>query len=171
MEIWLVNTTNFSARVIHTGMKLFCALRGKEKPSIVYNHALIYDPSSDCIYEADFPKVVRITKSEWLAKKKNKTANIKVVGLKLTERQQRSMLSYLTVQVGKPYETINFWWHLVKIFTGKWNGDRTDKAHYCYELVIRAVNSVCVHQMDDYLNPYEFWMTTMKPSSIYRSSK
>lgn len=156
LEIWLVHSTNFTARVIQLGMKVYCILRGKKIPSIVYNHALIYDKSQDCIYEADFPEVVKLSYEDWLSKTKNKKAKLKKIPLNTTDNKYLVMVKYLEKQVGKPYETINFWWHMVKIFTGHWFGSLTDDQHYCYELVIRAMNTVCNNAIYEFLNPYEF---------------
>jgi len=171
MEIWLVNTQNFTAKLIHIGMKLYCMKNKWPIPEVIYNHALIYDPEQDCVYEADFPVVVRISKAEWAAKKKNKTAKVKVVELKTTDRQRRAMLSYLSVQVGKSYELSNFLWHTVKIATGNWSGNTTDKQHYCYELVIRAINNVWPSHFNTYLNPYEFNEMISKNSSLFSVNK
>lgn len=144
---------------------------GVKIPKIIYNHGLIYDPDTDLIYEADFPKVVAIKRSEWESKKKNKTAIIKRVKLNLTSRQKSIILTYLQEQIGKKYELINFWWHLVKIVTNKWYGSTTDKTHYCFELIIRAINSVLTNKIDEYLNPYEAYMVATGKSFIFKRDK
>lgn len=171
MEIWLIHTHNFTAKLIQTGMKLYCIKNKLAIPDVIYNHALVYDPDSDMIYEADFPEVVMISKADWMAKKKNKKAVVKVIKLNISDRQKRSMLSYLTVQVGKSYELSNFIWHTLKIFTGRWNGNTTDKQHYCYELVIRALNAIWPSHFYEYLNPYEFNELSKKNSYLANVSK
>ena len=45
---------------------------------------------------------------------------------------------------------------MFKKFTNKWFGSITDDQHYCYELVIRAMNTVCNNAIYEFLNPYEF---------------
>lgn len=142
--------------MIHLGMKIYCWLRGKKVPEVIYNHALVYDSNTEAIFEADFPKVVSIHISKWNEKKKNKTAIIKKIPLDLKVVESRSMFWYLMNQRGKKYELINFWWHLVKIFTGKWYGKRNDNQHYCYELVLWAYNKATGSDYDVYMNPIEF---------------
>jgi len=171
MEIWLVNTKNFTARLIQLGMRLYCIKNGVDVPKIIYNHALVYDADTDFIYEADYPKVVCIPRSEWYTKKKNKTAVVKVIKINISDRQKRSILSYLSVQIGKSYELSNFIWHTIKIFTGKWKGNTTDKQHYCYELVIRALNAIWPSHFYEYLNPYEFNELAKKNSYLANVSK
>jgi hypothetical protein len=55
-----------------------------------------------------------------------------------------------------PYEFENFWWHLVKIITGKWVGSKTTKQTYCYEHGIRFLNATGKYTINPFLNPYEF---------------
>lgn len=157
MVIQIVHTRNFTARGIHLFMKLHCLLRGKKIPPVIYNHALFYDEKEQVIYEADFPRVVKLPVSEWRAKGKNVNAIIKTVDARLTYAEEREVKRYLEEQVGKRYETINFWWHILKVFTGKWFGRRNDDRHYCYELVIHALNRSWRFSVDPYLNPYEFY--------------
>jgi len=171
MEIWLISSKNITAWLVKTGMKLFCIKNGLDIPKEIFNHAMIYDPDTDLVYEAGFPKVVCISQSEWLNKKKNKKALIKVIRLNISDRQKRTMLSYLSVQVGKEYELSNFLWHTLKIFTGKWRGNVDDKQHYCYELVIRALNSIWPSHFYEYLNPFEFNTMAKKNSYLANVSK
>lgn len=156
MKVLIVHTENFSARLIHLGMKLFCFLRGYKIPKIIYNHALLYDESTGYIYEADFPKVVKLTKEQWLNKKKNKRVIVKEVEFYLTTSDSAIMRDYAEEQVGKNYEILNFWYHMLKIFINVWLGDISDKSHYCYELVIYALNKRYKKYIYPYLNPYEF---------------
>lgn len=154
MEIWLIHTTNFSARMIHLGMKIYCWLRGKKVPEVIYNHALVFDGT--LITEADYPVVDCMGLKAWKNKKKNQTAIIKKLPLDLSIEQNNAMWHYLNDQEGKKYELLNFWWHLVKIFTGKWYGKRNDNQHYCYELVLWALNMSTGSNYDVYMNPIEF---------------
>jgi hypothetical protein len=156
MQIRLIHSKNFSARGIQIFMKLFCILRGIKPPKIIYNHALIYDEKTDELYEADFPHVVKMSFSKWKEKKKNKTALIEMVNIEFTQDEEIEIKKYLEAQVGKHYEISNFWWHIAKVFTGKWYGRKDDKRHYCYELVLYALNTLKKNNFDAYLNPYEF---------------
>lgn len=156
MEIWKVNTKNLSAMVIHLGMKIYCILRGIKIPNIIYNHALIYDNKNDIIYEADFPRVIKMKKNLWYDIKKNKKAIIQKNEIKISEDQELILRNYLEDQIGKRYEIKNFWWHLLKIFTNKWSGSKTDDKHYCIELVLHCINKISEQKYDPYLNPIEF---------------
>lgn len=155
MQIYLIHTENFTARGIHFFMKLYCKIKNMSIPDIIYNHAAMYDEVTDYIYEADFPRVVRISHEDWSKKKKNKTAIIKVIHLTTNTSDRRILLEYLNAQVGKKYEVVNFLWHIIRIFTGKWYGSLTDNQHYCYELVIRAVNYLRGKKIYEFLNPIE----------------
>lgn len=137
-------------------MKLYCVLRGIKPSEIIYNHALFYDEISQEIYEADYPRVVKVSVGDWKSKRKNRTAIVKTLDLSLTTREQDEIREYLKNQVGKRYEVFNFWWHILKVFTGKWWGPRNDKRLYCYELVIYALNRSYRFSEDPYLNPYQF---------------
>lgn len=138
-------------------MKLYCRLKKKPIPSVIYNHALIYDESENFVYEADYPRVVKMPLEEWKKKKKNQTAKIKTVDITFSFVENKDMKAYLERQVGKKYELINFLWHIVKVFTGKWYGKRNDDRHYCYELGIYAINRSWRYAEDPYMNPIEFW--------------
>jgi len=156
MQVKLIHTKNFSAKGIHFFMKLHCKLRKLNVPSVIYNHALFYDEKLGEVYEASYPHVVKISIDEWNNIEKNKTAIIKTLDLNFTCSETNSIKKYLEKQVGKPYEIINFWWHILKVFTGKWYGAKHDKRHYCYELILHALNTLHKYNEDAYLNPYEF---------------
>lgn len=156
MQIHLISTKNFTARGIHFFMKAYCLLRNKKIPDVIYNHALLFDEKLQEVYESDFPTVVKIPYSEWKNKKKNKTAKIKILDIKFSYNENNSIKKYAQKQVGKKYEVINFLWHIFKVFSGKWIGNRSDKRLYCYELIIYALNSTGTYNIDPYLNPYEF---------------
>lgn len=150
----MVNTKNLSARIIHLGMRIFCWLNGIKQPDIIYNHALIY--KNGVIYEADFPRVNKMVYDKWSDVEKNKKARIKKLKIDCSLEEEKIILNYLNKQVGKKYELINFWWHLIKIFTGKWHGRKDDKKLYCYELIIYALNTITKEPLYPYLNPVEF---------------
>lgn len=162
MEIWQVHTKNvFMARFIHVGMRTYCLLRGIKQPDIVYNHALMYH--NGYVYEADYPRVKKIPLEKWQKIKKNKRATIKKYNLQLTQNQEFKIYVFLELQIGKPYELINFFWHMIKIFTGKWYGRHDNKRLYCYELVIYAMNVIRMRdKIDCYLNPIEFNINLFK---------
>jgi hypothetical protein len=143
-------------------MKLYCLLRRKPIPDIIYNHALIYDEEESVVYEADYPRVVKLNLDVWKNIKKNRTAKIKTVDINFSFVENREIKNYLEAQVGKKYELINFLWHIVKVFTGKWYGKRNDKQHYCYELAIYSMNRSWKFCEDPYMNPIEFWEKFVK---------
>lgn len=135
-------------------MKLYCFLRGKKVPEVIYNHALVFDGL--LVFEADFPVVDMMGLKSWQKKKKNKTAIIKKIPMNLSPDQNKAMYQYLWDQEGKKYELVNFWWHLLKIVTGRWYGKQNDNQHYCYELVLWAYNLATGSNYDVYMNPIEF---------------
>jgi hypothetical protein len=143
-------------------MKLYCLLRGKTVPDIIYNHAIVYDEVESLVYEADYPRVVRMKLDEWKGIRKNKTAEIKTIDVNFSFVENRDIQKYLDCQIGKRYEVINFLWHAVKVFTGKWYGKRKDDRHYCYKLVINSMNRSWRFCEDPYMNPIEFWEKFVK---------
>lgn len=154
MIVRLEHTANFSARLIQFWM-FIDALWHFKKPTFTYNHALIQDDSG--VFEAIDKGVVYTGLSTHYSQKKYKLKfRDKSIYLGLTEREEEKAIAYLISQVGKKYEYSNFLFHPIKTITGKWEGEKTDNRHYCYELVIRALNASGKYNLDPFMNPVEF---------------
>lgn len=155
MKIRLEHTANFSAKLIQFWM-IVDALKNFKKPQFTYNHVLI--EQNGIVYEAIDDGVVCNTLKEHFAHKKySKKYDEKIIELDLSQSETARALNYLNDQVGKLYEYSNFIFHPVKTITGKWKGEKTDNRHYCYELVIRALNATGKYNLDPFLNPREFY--------------
>lgn len=154
MRVRLEHTSNFTARLIQFWMIVDALIRFK-RPTFTYNHALIEYMGN--VYEAvDEGVVYRSLKDHFSEKKFGKPYKEKIIELDLSESEKARALTYLNSQVGKKYEYSNFLFHPVKTITGKWEGEKTDNRHYCYELVIRAMNATGNYNLDPFLNPREF---------------
>ena len=154
MKIIGEHTHNFSALMIQLGMHIDHLINGNPINGRVYNHILI--EHDGYVYEAIGHGVVKWTLAEHNAQRKVKNHCKRIeFNLDLTKIELHKALSYLENQKGKKYEYANFYWHLKKIFTNKWKGDKTDKKLYCTELVIRAMNFTGKYNIDPYLNPIE----------------
>lgn len=154
MRIRLEHTVNFSARLIQVWM-FVDALAHFKRPTFTYNHALI--EKNNRVWEAIDEGVVSTSLSMHFERKKysNKFTD-KVIELNLSVLEEAGALAYLESQVGKKYEYSNFLFHPIKTITDKWEGEKTDNRHYCYELVIRALNATGKYNLDPFLNPREF---------------
>ncbi len=149
--IRLIRSHNFTARLIHLGMWLWAVLRFK-KIRRTYNHCEVgYDNlSSGAIAKGvktrDWNVVLKEHKwMEWMEYK-----------IELTQDEWIKGYSYLVDVEDTKYEFENFWWHLVKIITGKWKGSTKAKELYCYEHGIRFLNATGKYKLNNYMNPYEF---------------
>ena len=148
--IIIEHTSNFSARLIQFWMAVD-ALVHLKKPVFTYNHALIivgnsvFEAVDNGVVQTGWEKHFNLHNPErWIT-----------YDTQLTEEESVIVLNYLYDQKGKPYELANFWWHIVKTFTGKWYGAKNDKKAYCYELVFNALNQLDRFDFDPYLNPRE----------------
>ena len=156
MRIRLEHTANFSARLIQFWMIVDALIRLK-RPKFIYNHVLI--ESNGFVWEAIDAGVVNSTLSEHFSHKKyRKPYTDKVIELDFSEAEKALAIAYLNNQVGKKYEFSNFLFHPIMTLTGKWKGQKTDNRHYCYELVIRAMNATGKYNLDPFMNPREFYL-------------
>jgi len=155
MRIRLEHTANFSARLIQLWM-IADALIRFNLPSFIYNHILIENDGA--VWEAIDEGVVYSTLAEHFSHKKyRKKYEEKIIELDFSETEKAQAIAYLNQQVGKKYEFSNFLFHPIKTITGEWKGQKTDNRHYCYELVIRAMNATGKYKLDPFLNPREFY--------------
>jgi len=155
MKIIAEHTHNLSALIIQLGMNIDHVINGTPINGKVYNHWLI--EHDGYVYEAIGHGVKKWTMAEHNAQKKVKNHCERIeYELNLTNEELKLALNYLEKQKDKKYEYANFYWHLRKIFTDKWEGDTTDKKLYCIELVILAMNVTGKFNIDPYLNPIEF---------------
>ena len=129
----LIHSTNFTARLIQLGMFLWCILRFK-KPKYTYNHCEIvygnnvYDfLSSGAIDEG-------IKTRSWLSVRKSYNNDFRFQVYELAKPSDlENAVKYLAETENIPYEYSNFFYHAVKIFTGKWLGSTNKNKLYCYE--------------------------------------
>ena len=151
VNIRIIRTKNFTAKMIHFGMLLWALIRFK-KIKKSYNHTEIsYNKySSGAVAEGVKTRL-------WTTYLKNHSVtewiNYYII---ITPKQWNRGLLYLDAMEGVPYEVENFWWHLVKIIIGKWKGSKTAKELFCYEHSIRFLNATGEFDLDPYMNPYQF---------------
>lgn len=152
VTIRLIRTTNFSARLIHLGMWLWAVLRFK-KPKKIYNHFEIgYDGLMSSGAVAD--GVENRLFADYL--KEHDVEDYVEYPISLSDDKYKVALEYIRRSEGIKYEYSNFLWHTVKIFTGLWLGNKTNRKLFCYEYGIRFLNYVKSYGLDPYMNPYEF---------------
>ena len=155
MRIRLEHTSNVSARLIQFWMIADALIRFK-RPEFIYNHILIENEGN--VYEAIDEGVVCCSLAKHFSNKKYlKKYQEKIIELDFSEDEKARTIAYLNKQVGKKYEFSNFLFHPIKTITGKWKGQKTDNRHYCYELVIRAMNATGKYNINPFLNPREFY--------------
>jgi len=161
MRIRLEHTANLSARLIQVWM-IADALKCLKRPSFIYNHILIENEGN--VYEAIDEGVVCCSLAKHFSHKKyRKPYKDEIIDIEFSEAEKARAIAYLNRQVGKKYEFSNFLFHPIKTITGKWKGQKTDNRHYCYELVIRAMNATGKYNLDPFLNPREFYEEIKKP--------
>lgn len=151
VSVTIIRTHNFTAKLIHVGMWVYAALRGK-KITKSYNHSEVRfgNMTSGAIAKG-------VSTREWQGYV-DSIKRIKWIDypLTLTTSQWKKGYEYLQKAEGTKYEYSNFWNHAIHIFTGKWKGRTTDKKLYCYEHVIRFLNATGKYYLDPVTNPYEF---------------
>jgi len=153
ISITTIRTKNWSARLIHIGMWLWFKLRGLPTQTC-YNHVEVRfgNMTSGAIDSG-----VKTRKWEdYVKSKSGKYFQYKNYQLNLTSEQLKNGINYLQNSENISYEFENFFWHLIKIITGKWLGDKTSKKTYCYEHAIRFMNSTGKYDLNVFMNPYEF---------------
>jgi len=79
---------------------------------------------------------------------------VKEWNIPLTPIQEHLIIDYLDKQVGKKYEVANFWFHILRIWFGKWFGSTTHKQYSCIELVNNCLVLAGI-QVSTWDSPYE----------------
>jgi len=74
----------------------------------------------------------------------------------------RHLERFLDSMVGRGYEFLNFFWHAVKIFTGKWYGPKDMIRFSCVELVNALLIEAGYSEVSLHWNPYETQLWLMK---------
>ena len=139
-------------RLVQFSMWLYCILRGL-KVEKFYNHCEIeyLDLCSGAIETG--------VKTRYFREVINKEYKGKVEYIKypiyLDKYEWIKAKIYLDKAENTPYEYSNFWFNIVKIFTGKWNGNRNRKKLYCVEHAINFLNATGRYRLEQYLNTYE----------------
>ena len=151
--IRLIRTHNFSARLIHVGMWLWAVLRFK-KPVRTYNHCEIGYSEHTSGAIAGGVKT-RLWK-DYVKEHERRYFDFVQYRIVLKPHEWDRGRYYLAKAEGTKYEYSNFLWHLVKIVTGAWKGDRSAKKLFCYEHCIRFLNATGRYHIDPYLNPCQF---------------
>ena len=134
-------------------MWLYAVLRFK-KPEKCYNHFEVGfgEMTSGAIKEG-----IQVRKwDDYVKEHKGKFFKYVEYELNLNEEEKKKGLEYLKETEGTPYEFANFIWHFLKIITGKWEGNETDRKLFCYEHGIRFLNATGKYDLNPYLNPYQF---------------
>lgn len=151
VEVVIVRTHNFSAKLIHIGMFLWYILRFK-KPTYCYNHCEL--KYGDLTSGALAKGVISRNFDEYVSGlKKHK---LKFYQIELTDEEYDNGMIYLKQAEGVKYEFANFLWHTVKIFTDRWYGSKSASELYCYEHVIRFLNATGKYKINPFLNPVEY---------------
>ncbi len=140
-------------RLVQFSMWLWCILRGI-KVEKFYNHCEI-EYLDLCSGAIETGLKTRYFQQVITNEYKGKVEYIKYpVYLDKFEWQKGKM--YLDWAENTPYEYSNFWFNIVKIFTGKWSGNTDGKKLYCVEHVINFLNVTGRYgKLDKYLNTYE----------------
>lgn len=164
IKIVVIRSFNFTAKAIHLGMWLWAKFRGIPVQKC-YNHTEIVWldnvtntwMTSGAIAEGIKtrpwePYINHFKEVEWIE-----------YPVELAAAQWHDTERYLLTAENTPYEFENFWWHLVKIITGKWKGSTTSRQSYCYEHTLRALKAsrkfskwFSNNTLNLYMNPYEF---------------
>lgn len=150
IAVTIVRSYNISARIIQFGMWVWAKLR-KLPTYKTYNHCEIRysNLTSGAIASGVKTRVwldyVKEHKKEWISYELN-----------LTPQEIADGIKYLYKSENTPYEFENFWYHAIKIFTGKWEGSKKATELYCYEHAIRFMNATKKYNLPISMNPYEF---------------
>jgi len=138
---------------IHAAMWTWAVVRGIQVKKC-YNHAEVH--VADMVSGAIGGGVTTRPWGKYKAKFENRYLKYIDYHLDLTEYQKQKGIEYLQKVEGHKYEFENFWWHVVKIITGTWSGNKNTKELYCYEHAIRFLNATGKYNISPYMNPYEF---------------
>lgn len=92
---------------------------------------------------------------------------IKEWNIEVSPEVEKEMVEYAESTIGRvKYELFNFWWHIVKVFTGKWYGSTNDKKQSCVEFVNRVLR-IAGYDIPVDANPYELEMFLGEPDYIH----
>ncbi|WP_428743163.1 hypothetical protein [Tenacibaculum sp.] len=152
VEIKTIRTKTFTARIIHFGMFLWAIFNGL-KLKQCYNHCEVKfgELTSGAIAQG-------IKTRKWqtyVDEHKGKYFKTHTYNFTFSDEEWRKAQEYLNRAENTPYEFENFWYHAVKIFTGKWKGSTKPTELYCYEHGIRVLNCKNNIDLNTNLNPYE----------------
>lgn len=138
--------------MIHFGMFLWALLRNKKQVKC-YNHCEVRycGMTSGAVAKGVRMKPWEDYKEEHLGK----YFKYKNYWIDVTPEQFEQVYAYLKAAEGTPYEFENFYWHFIKIITGKWKGSKTTRQTYCYEHGLRVLK-ILGYEVDVFWNPYEF---------------
>lgn len=152
ISISIIRTKNFTAKAIHLGMWLWAKLRGL--PVIkCHNHCQVRfgEFTSGAIAKG----VKTMFWLDYVESHDGKYFEWIDYWIDTTPEQWTAIKAYLKEAENTPYEFENFWYHLVKIITGKWKGSKTTRQTYCYEHGLRVLK-LMGYDVDIFMNPYEF---------------
>ena len=151
ISIVLIRSSSLISRLIRASMTLWCIVRFI-KPTKTYSHC-----------EVKFGQLVSGAIDEGIKTRvfttylnTLKDYEFKMYYLNLTEDEWIKGNDYLTEVENTPYEYTNFIYHIIKIFYGKWEGNKDKKKLYCFEHGARFLNATGKYNVDLFLNPYEF---------------
>lgn len=146
-----IHTSNASAKLIQLGGWVEQVIRFK-KPVKVYNHSEIRF-FVETLGAVDSGVELREWGSYWNS---IQPAELVDYEFELNEAQTLRLQRFVASEAGKKYEYSMFFWHTVKIFTGKWYGSTSNKRFFCKELSIKCFNYVFEQNVDPYLSPVQW---------------
>jgi len=157
MWLWvpLENSRRFKYNLLHKDKKPYVKFQKTN------NHWSLRSVRLGLEWEALWPKIVERPfilnhheVSEW-----DRTCSIE---------KENEIVAFLREQVDKHYETFNFWWHIVKVFTGKWYGPTGDSQHSCVEIINKVLMMLGEPVTMDF-NPFETQEYLGKPDFHYHA--
>lgn len=164
IKVVVIRSFNFTAKAIHLGMWLWAKFRGIPVQKC-YNHTEIVwldNATNTWMTSGAIAEGVKIRPWEPYINHFKKVEWIEYP-VELTDAQYRGMMRYMLRAENTLYEFENFWWHLIKIITGKWKGSTTSRQSYCYEHTLRVLKAsrkftkwFSNNTLNLYMNPYEF---------------
>jgi len=160
IEIRLINSNSFASKIIRAGMWLWTVSRGLPRMKTYGHLEIVFEMNGILMSSgatategganirtwADYIQIYHF----------NHTIDYISYPLLLTKNESDLLIQYLEKAEGEPYEFENFFWHLIKILTGKWEGSTTTRQIYCYEHGIRALLATGKYDLDIFMNPYQF---------------
>lgn len=151
----VIRSSNFSARLIQFGMWLYAVLRFK-KPIKIYNHMEVRYGKGGEISSGAISEGVKTRPWPEVLHHYRFRPEVKTYEIKLTNKEYRQVIDYLTKAENTKYEYSMFITHMLKIIFGVWLGGKSSKHLFCYEHGINALNATGKYNLSPYMNPYEF---------------